>query len=131
MQATFTKAAELGHTACRDTLKGWLFRVAMNEALAIPRRQSRTDRVLERVAWGLVREVDRPDDPVFRRETIDSVRAALDALPAEQRQVVCLRIYDEKKFETIARELGLPLGTVLSRMQLALKKLRIRLEERR
>jgi RNA polymerase sigma-70 factor (ECF subfamily) len=34
-----------------------------------------------------------------------------------------MRIYEEKKFAAIAEELGLPLGTVLTRMRLALKKL--------
>ncbi|MBT4866073.1 MAG: RNA polymerase subunit sigma-24, partial [Planctomycetaceae bacterium] len=36
---------------------------------------------------------------------------------------VCMRIYDEKTFQVIADELNLPLGTVLTRMRLALKKL--------
>jgi DNA-directed RNA polymerase specialized sigma24 family protein len=45
-------------------------------------------------------------------------------LPPEQRQVVQMRMYEQKKFITISQELGLPLGTVLTRMQAALKKLR-------
>jgi DNA-directed RNA polymerase specialized sigma24 family protein len=40
-----------------------------------------------------------------------------------------MRIYEQKKFATIAEELGLPLGTVLTRMQSALKKLRQRLSK--
>ncbi|MCA9247413.1 MAG: hypothetical protein KDA42_09870, partial [Planctomycetales bacterium] len=44
-------------------------------------------------------------------------------LPSEQREVVRMRIYEEKKFAEIAAELELPLGTVLTRMRLALKKL--------
>ena len=39
MQATFSKALELGHTARPETLKGWLFRVAFHEALASRRRR--------------------------------------------------------------------------------------------
>ena len=42
----------------------------------------------------------------------------------DQGQVVRMRIYEEKKFIEIATELGLPLGTVLTRMQLALRKLK-------
>src|SRR5947209_8498522 len=41
MQATLSKALELGHTARSETLKGWLFRVAFHEAMAV-RRRSRT-----------------------------------------------------------------------------------------
>ncbi len=40
-----------------------------------------------------------------------------------------MRIYDEKTFAAIAEELSLPLGTVLSRMQLAIRKLRLKLEQ--
>ena len=39
-----------------------------------------------------------------------------------------MRMHEEKTFATIADELGVPLGTVLSRMQAALKKLRQRLD---
>ncbi len=128
LQATFTKALEVGHTAMKVSLKGWLFRVALNEALAIRRRQQLRDRTIDRVAWSQPGTLESPADLVVRSETINVVRDALDSLPLEQRQVVCMRIYDEKTFQAIANQLGLPLGTVLSRMQLAIKKLRERLE---
>ncbi len=129
LQATFTKAMEVGHTAMRESLKGWLFRVALNEALAIRRRQQTRDRALQRVAWSRPDASESPVESVARRETVDVVRAALDELPAEQRRVVCMRIYEEKTFAAIAEELNLPLGTVLSRMQLAIRKLRLKLEQ--
>ncbi len=50
-------------------------------------------------------------------------------LPADQLQVVQLRIYEEQTFQEIARRLELPLGTVLTRMRLALKKLQTSLRE--
>ena len=56
------------------------------------------------------------------------VQLALETLPAEQQQIVKLRIYDELTFAAIAEQLGLPLGTVLTRMRLALKKLNQRLD---
>ena len=129
LQATFAKAAEVGHTAMKESLKGWLFRVALNEALAIRRRQQARDRALERIAWSRTGVSDSPIDNVARSETVDVVRATLDELPAEQRQVVCMRIYEEKTFAKIAEDLHLPLGTVLSRMQLAIRKLRQKLEQ--
>jgi RNA polymerase sigma-70 factor (ECF subfamily) len=52
------------------------------------------------------------------------VRAALDLLPAEQREVVKRRIHDKQKFVEIAAELQVPLGTVLTRMRAALAKLK-------
>jgi DNA-directed RNA polymerase specialized sigma24 family protein len=56
------------------------------------------------------------------------VRAALVTLPLEQQQIVQLRIYDERTFADIAAELGIPLGTALTRMRLALEKLRAALK---
>jgi RNA polymerase sigma-70 factor (ECF subfamily) len=68
---------------------------------------------------------------MIRWETVQRVRAAVEQLPDEQREVVRLRMGEQKKFAEIARELRLPLGTVLSRMQLALAKLRKSLEDER
>ena len=129
MQATFSKALELGHTARPETLKGWLFRVAFHEALAARRRRLSGDRARRRLAdlgraGGAGAQADHPDDGLIRSETVDAVRRALGTLPDAQRQVVLARVYDDKTFAQIARETGLPLGTVLTRMRLALNKLR-------
>jgi RNA polymerase sigma-70 factor (ECF subfamily) len=128
VQATFAKAVEMGHTAREESRKAWLFRVALNEALVIRRRHGVEERAIDRLGWIQPRSGEGPDEALVRRETVERVREALAGLPAEQRRVVEMRIYDEKTFAVIARELGLPLGTVLSRMQLALKKLRSMLE---
>lgn len=129
MQATFSKALELGHTARHETLKGWLFRVAFHEALASRRRRRTDDRARRRLVdlgrnGNAGAQADHPDNGLIRGETIDAVRQALGALPDPQRQVVLARVYDDKTFAQIARESGLPLGTVLTRMRLALSKLR-------
>jgi RNA polymerase sigma factor (sigma-70 family) len=125
LQATFTRAIEAGHTAREETLKGWLFRVALNEALAVKRRQKVHDRSLREIAAGNLSKVrsDSPVENVLRWETVERIRAALEDLPAEQRQVVRMRMYEEKTFAEIAQETGLPLGTVLTRMRLALRRL--------
>ena len=48
----------------------------------------------------------------------------LDQLSPDQRQIVRLRIYEEKTFAEISRELKIPLGTALGRMRAALQKLK-------
>ena len=127
LQCTFAKAVEMGHTAREETLKGWLFRVAYNEAMALRRRQGVRDKAARKLAEAGTPLGEAPDEQVCRWETVATVRAALAQLPPEQRQVVHMRMYEQKKFAVIAQELGLPLGTVLTRMQAALKKLRLRL----
>lgn len=124
LQATFAKAVELGHTARTESFKGWLFRVAFHEALAARRRKETREQGNRRLAalWRLSEE--RPDDTLIRNETVEAVRQALTELPSEQRRVVWARMYEDKTFAEIAKESGLPLGTVLTRMRLALDKLR-------
>lgn len=56
------------------------------------------------------------------------VRTALKALSDEQAAVVRLSFFSDKPHSEIARELGLPLGTVKSRVRLALGRLRALLE---
>lgn len=131
LQSTFVKAVQSGHQAREDSLKGWLFRVAANEALAVKRRRAVGNRATRQLAWSQKRVGQSPEDGLIRWEAIARVRAALEELPEEQRQVVQSRIYEEKTFAAIAKQQGVPLGTVLSRMQLALQKLRQKLIEGR
>jgi len=129
LQNTFQRVLEQGHTARSDSLKGWLFKVSYHEAMALKRRQATQDRVLrkygDREVPSLWSEIDgEPVLRLVRDEDLARLRVALSQLPAEQRQVVERRIDREQTFAVIAQELQLPLGTVLTRMRLALEKLR-------
>lgn len=128
LQASFAKAAELGHTARAETLKGWLFQVAFHEALALRRRQAVHQKATRKLAWDKSLAAVESDQNLIRVETTEIVRRALNELSGDQQQVVRMRIYDEKTFAVIAAELDLPLGTVLTRMQSALKRLREKLQ---
>ncbi len=64
----------------------------------------------------------------FERETL--VRAALDTLSAEQKQIVRLSFFSETPHAAIADALCLPLGTVKSRIRLGLARLRAALEDK-
>lgn len=128
LQNTFTKAVESGHTAREESIKGWLFQVAFREAMLLRRRGGVHDRSLRQLAR--IQEGQRidnlehsPGDRLVQIEMWEQLRRALNDLPADQRQVVHMRIYDEKTFAAIAEELSAPLGTVLTRMRLALKRL--------
>jgi RNA polymerase sigma factor (sigma-70 family) len=126
LQNTFAKAVESGHTAREDSLKGWLFRVAFHEAMLIRRRDQMHERSLRQMARDtrpMTSPTERPDERLTRSETLAELRQALTELPPDQRQVVQMRIYEEKTFAEIASEISAPLGTVLTRMRLAMKKL--------
>jgi len=135
LQTTFIRLLEKGHMVQQqDSIKSWLFRVAYNEAMLIRRRESIGRKHAEGVAWKVQMQGsadhgtdDRLSQSVhfaIRQEDIKQVREALLRLPDNQRIVVEKRIYDGLKFREIADELNVPLGTVLARMQAALKKLK-------
>jgi DNA-directed RNA polymerase specialized sigma24 family protein len=107
LQATFIKLVERGHETREETRKAWLFRVAFHEAMAFRRRAAVGDRVYRQVAW----------------------LSAENPPTAEERQIVRMRIYEEKTFAVIAAELKIPLGTALGRMRMALMKLRTKLDD--
>lgn len=127
LQTTFAKLAEVGHTTREDTRKGWLFRVAYHEAMLLRRRTAVGESHLRRVAWSREAVSAPTDQRLVQRETVERVRQAIDELPPAQRQVVRMRIYEEKTFAVIADELWIPLGTALGRMHAAAEKLRARL----
>jgi RNA polymerase sigma-70 factor (ECF subfamily) len=70
---------------------------------------------------------ERTDVEAARREEARSVRAALEALPAEQVQVIELAYFGGFTHTQIAEMLKMPIGTVKGRMRLGLDKMRRRL----
>jgi len=127
LQATFVKLVERGGETQDDSRKAWLFQVAYREAMAIRRREGVGERVVQQAAWSRPPTASGVDESLLRRESIEAVQAALQELPPEQQTVVRMRIYEEKTFAEIARQLNIPLGTALARMHAALGKLKKRL----
>jgi RNA polymerase sigma factor (sigma-70 family) len=128
LQNTFAKMIQHGHEVREESRKSWLFRVAFNEAMMLRRRNVTGDRVLRQAAWTSRSTADPADVPAIRFEEVEQVRMALGELPADQQQVVKMRIYEQKTFAVIAAELKIPLGTALARMRAALEKLRRKLK---
>ncbi len=134
LQQTFVRVMEKGHTADDETMKGWIYKTAFNQAMALRRRQQVGGRVLGQLAIDpeLLRTAlppsSRADDIAIENETLGRARAAVAELPVEQRDVLRLRFSEGKTFATIAAQLGVPLGTALTRMRLAMEKLRRKLE---
>lgn len=130
LQQVFLRLVENWSTMRLDTAKSWLFTVAYHEALAARRRQNRQAAALAEL-WAQPVWLQQPS-PVAsaeRGEEAAKVRRSIAELPAAQREVVERRMFRNQTFQTIADALGCPLGTVLTRMRLALKALGQRLEE--
>lgn len=129
LHATFVRIIEKQETIRDSNPRGWLFQVAYHEAMAVRRRQGVERRGLQGLAW-LKREPESsPDARLVRTEVARRIRQSLHALPPEQRLVVQKRIEQNQTFAAIAAELQVPLGTVLTRMRLALRKLQQQLTD--
>lgn len=108
----------------------WIFTIARN---------LRIDRLRREVAWQpLPDDIEQestsdpaPDEVVSENERRDKVQAVLAELPADQAEVVTLSYVEGLSHSEIAERLGVPLGTVKSRMRLAYHKIRDALEELR
>ncbi|MEM8734945.1 MAG: sigma factor-like helix-turn-helix DNA-binding protein, partial [Planctomycetota bacterium] len=72
---------------------------------------------------------DVAEDSLASQEQVERLRVAIASLPEGQAEVVIRRLDREQSFAEIAEELELPLGTVLSRMRLAMAKLRKQIQE--
>lgn len=106
----------------------WMFTIARNKRIDALRRERRPE--VDPDDPALVPE--KPDDADTMVETAqrgDRLRAAVGELPKEQARLLHLSFFEDKSHSTIAAELGLPLGTVKSRVRLALARLRGSLED--
>ena len=105
----------------------WVFTIARNQRIdRVRRTRSRTADRLDPSD-----EPERPpsgEDIAITTEREEGVRKALASLPNDQATIVRLSFFAEKPHAEIARELGIPLGTVKSRVRLALNRLRTLLD---
>jgi RNA polymerase sigma factor (sigma-70 family) len=125
VQTTFAKALESTGDVRSASWKAWLFQVAYNEAMLLRRKEGVQQRAFQKLSAGQPSALEAwPGDGLAARELVDQVGKVLSQLPAEQQEVVRRRMHDEQTFAEIAAELGIPLGTVLTRMRLATEKLR-------
>jgi RNA polymerase sigma factor (sigma-70 family) len=109
----------------RAGLSTWIFAIARNLRVDHFRRQG--NRTLDG-ADDESDEIPDPmpalDDQVLGREREASVRRAMAQLSAEQANILRLSFFEERPHARIAHELGIPLGTVKSRVRLAVNHLR-------
>ena len=101
----------------------WLFTIARNLRIDAIRRDRRPE--LDPADPMLSSDPDRAaDDGVILAQDESRLRAALKSLPPDQARVIELSFFDDKPHTRIAEELAIPLGTVKSRLRLAMARLR-------
>jgi RNA polymerase sigma-70 factor (ECF subfamily) len=110
----------------RGSVRTWLLGIVHNRAIDAMRRGKVRDfpRVDDDDAAERLEADDRTDLEVARRQEARAIRAAIDALPAEQSRVIELAYFGGFTHTEIAAMIQSPVGTVKGRMRLGLKKLR-------
>jgi len=106
-----------------DAFSTWLYRIARDKAYRELRRRPSPSAPTE-VNWADI----AADEATFTPDEAQSIRAALDELPLEQREVLVLRFIEDMTYEQIAAVIARPLGTVRSRIHYAKLALRAKLE---
>jgi RNA polymerase sigma-70 factor (ECF subfamily) len=107
----------------RASASAWVYAIARNLRVDRLRRDQRAKAFALYEAAEAV-EAERPDGALDVAECEARVRAAMQELPEEQAHVVKLSFFESKAHGDIARTLNLPLGTVKSRLRLAMGRLR-------
>ncbi len=107
----------------RASVTTWVYTIARNRRIDRLRREKRPDLDLHEPL--LATEPEQPADfAIELREQEARLRVALGTLPKEQADLLFMAFYEDKAHTGIAIERDLPLGTVKSRLRLALQRLR-------
>lgn len=119
MATVWQKANQYDET--RASVATWIFTIARNRRIDILRKQRRPEP--EDLGWGPEPEPDQSAVVELQQESARLTRA-LTALPEKQRLLVERAYFGNLSHSEIAAETGLPLGTIKSRIRLALDRLR-------
>ena len=118
----------------------WLYRIAMNLAIDVTRKRKRRktsafeESIAARDEDGSIAEVHHQDGPQRlhqRKRLYGRIMDAIETLPEDQRQANLLRELDGLSYKEISEIMGIPEGTVMSRLFYARKKLQKLLEDLR
>ena len=121
------------YDAQRAQVNTWISRIARNRSIdVLRRRQARVHHTS--IEWGEVAPDamvadDNPEEETLARLRQQRVQQAIQTLPEAQRQPLALAYFEGLSHREIAERLDQPLGTVKTRIRLALQRLRAILSE--
>ena len=137
-QETFIKAVRVideGRYTDNGQFLSWILRIAHNQVIDHFRAQRQNKSVSESEAGydvlGTLKLAERTVEDAMVCEQIErDVRALVELLPAEQREVVMMRYFSGLSFKDIAEQTNVSINTALGRMRYALINLRRMIKEK-
>lgn len=112
----------------RATVTGWILNIARSRAIDLIRArrrwEQRKEALAEEVASFPARPPSTPETEAMRGEERARLRGVMAGLPPDQKRVLELAYFTGLSHSRIAESLGEPLGTVKTRLRLAMKKIR-------
>ncbi len=121
MLAVWNKAD--AYDPARAAPSTWIYTIARNKKIDALRKTGRFE--IDDSDPSLLRsEGDAPSQHLMDTQDTDAIAAALETLPGEQSDLLYKSFFEDKSHQEIAAETGIPLGTVKSRIRLALERLR-------
>ena len=120
VMATLWQKAHL-FDASRASVATWVFTIARNRKIDALRKQRRPEP--EDLDWGPEDEPDQEDILSLQQES-EQLGRAIATLPEKQRELIEKAYFGDLSHSEIAEQTGLPLGTIKSRIRLALDRLR-------
>jgi len=118
--------------ASKGSVMTWVLTFAHRRSVdRVRRERSYADRQDRERAFSAGPAGHDASETVERDESRAAVRAALDTLPAPQREALVLAYFGGQSYPEVAAQLGVPLGTVKTRIRQGLLRMRDRLEESR
>lgn len=107
----------------------WIYTLARNCRIDLLRRKFRVHEEVDvDELWDFGTDPEELHDELYQKRIEVDVRESLRALPSEQRQIIAKVYMEGKSHSEVAEELNLPLGTVKSRIRLAMSKLKVLLQ---
>lgn len=107
-------------------LSTWIFRIARNKFIDKIRRQKYVEVDVDNHIQTM-EAPEKTDTEVIQNQDKTRIKTAMDTLKPELRSVIELSFYQDLSHSQISAQLGLPLGTVKSRMRVAFQRLRVEL----
>jgi RNA polymerase sigma-70 factor, ECF subfamily len=126
MLALWRKAASFD--PAKAQVSTWLFTIIRNKRIDRIRREARPELTADDLAI-FAPDESGADDAVSANDDSARLAAAIEQLPSEQRAMMTKAFFEDKSHSDIAAETGLPLGTVKSRIRLALARLKLVIKE--